>query len=220
MIIFDNLKWPLIVVLTIAISVFMWTLLNSESLAVGSDVQWSSQSITIVKDSGVMVGDMDGKFRAKDAATREEVAVVSDRILEQIKDNNMNKAINYNIALSCGIIGLLLGLILGFIAFRRKQDIIVNVDVPEMKPVVNVTGGVHGSSGDKSYMHQGANDSAVVRFTEESYKPQASTFKNIINDDTAEVSIKESEGRGGTSKEDMKSELDKLMEFQKKQGKS
>ena len=44
--------------------------------------EWATEAIADMQDAGVMTGDADGKFRPKSNVTREELAVVAQRILE------------------------------------------------------------------------------------------------------------------------------------------
>lgn len=52
-----------------------------EEKAAKKQSDWATEAIADMKDAGIMQGDADGKFRAKSSVTREELAVVAQRIL-------------------------------------------------------------------------------------------------------------------------------------------
>jgi hypothetical protein len=187
---------------------------NNESNATAT---WSNKYIGAATSSKILVGDPDGKLRIKDAATREELAVVVSRLDNKIAyHKDIDKVVDYNFAMICAIFGLLLGVAITVMILGDKHKIIVNVPeikMPEINPTINVSGiGVeHGyTPKDNRMIKYGVND----MFEEEKYRPTAGTFKEIMNKyGNTEIQINADADRGSVSKTEMDADLKKLMDF-------
>ena len=178
---------------------------------------WSNQYVGAATSSKILVGDPDGKLRIKDAATREELAVVVSRLDNKIAyHKDLDKVVDYNFAMTCAIFGLLLGVAITVMILGDKHKIIVNVPeikMPEINPTINVSGiGIeHGyTPKDNRMIKYGVNDI----FEEEKYRPTASTFKEIMNKyGNTEIQVNADADRGSVSKTEMDADLKKLMDF-------
>lgn len=188
------------------------------NISVAND--WSSKAIDNMKKTKVMQGYPNGDFAKKNFATREEMAVALDRIVKMkngdiyIIEEKQNNVLMVGIAILC----LMCGITAGYLIGARKIEPVVNIQTPEINPVINISGIGGGSEGlYKAGVGSIGSTEKSFAFEEERYRPKAATFKeNLSQDSQSSIQIKED--RGSEDKGSIDSDLEKLKKFQKRDG--